>query len=290
MRKVLLATTALVALNVSAASADISIGGEAVFEVYSPASGAQTYTTDGSIVITASNTLDNGMTVSAVQDMKFEGSSSVNDSYIELKGDFGTVRMGTTDGALDRNDGNLAANMDLETTGAGTGNLSATAIGGDSANISFFAPSMSGLSLYGELEADGAGSGVGANYTIGGISIMAQAAQEVATTSGVTDANALGIKFSAAGFTVQAGATTKDANSAAAKVKANDVGVSYSIDGIKVVATSARGKQGTRTDKYDNIGVSYSIAPGVTAMIETGEGRVNGTTTDATWAAISVKF
>ena len=34
MRKVLLATTALVAMSVSAAQADVSISGQAVFEVY----------------------------------------------------------------------------------------------------------------------------------------------------------------------------------------------------------------------------------------------------------------
>ena len=39
--------------------------------------------------------------------------------------------MGQTDGALDRMDGALAANMDLEGTGGQAGALSGTAIGGD---------------------------------------------------------------------------------------------------------------------------------------------------------------
>ena len=49
MRKVLLATTALVAMSVTAAQADVSVSGTAVFEIYSPCTGAQTFTTDGSV-------------------------------------------------------------------------------------------------------------------------------------------------------------------------------------------------------------------------------------------------
>ena len=55
MRKVLLATTALVAMSVTAAQADVSISGQAVFEIYSPSTGAQTFTTDGGINITGTH-------------------------------------------------------------------------------------------------------------------------------------------------------------------------------------------------------------------------------------------
>ena len=149
MRKVLLATTALVAMSVTAAQADVSVGGTAVFEIYSPGTGAQTFTSDGSVVIKGSTTSDSGLTFSAVQDSKFEGAATVNDAYVEVSGDFGTLRAGQTDGALDRMDGVLAANMDLEgTTGsAATDAKSGTAIGGDSQNISLHLPSMSGLSI-----------------------------------------------------------------------------------------------------------------------------------------------
>jgi outer membrane protein OmpU len=299
MRKVLLATTALVALNVSAASADISIGGTAVFEIYSPSTGSQTYTTDGSIVITGSSTTDSGLTVKAVHDMGFEAASTTNDSYIALSGDFGTVNMGKTDGALDRKDGNLAANMDLETTATGSvkdgdSNMASTIIGGDSTNISFFAPAVNGLEVYGELQADGAGSGVGVNYSIAGISLMYQVAQEVsaggAEFATLTDASAVGASASMAGFKVNAGYATFDAKGAVKKRKANDIGVSYSMDNITLVATSARGTRDTRTDKYSNIGVSYTIAPGVVAMVESGQSTKNSVNFDATWAALSVSF
>jgi len=292
MRKILLATTALVAMNVTAAQADVSIGGTAVFEVYSPSTGPQTFTSDGSVVITGTTTTDSGLTFKAVQDTRFEGDrdegNQLNDSYVEVSGDFGTLRMGHTDDALDRMDGNLAANMDLETTGGQSGSISSTIIGGDSQNISFHLPSLNGLSLYGMTKADGAGSGLGANYSIAGVGLMLQS-----LTGGTgPDSTAMGVSFSAGGFTVKAGSTVKDKTSSAAKITANDVGISYTMGDITVVATSARGKQGTRTDKYSNVGIAYSVAPGIDFMVESGQSTAGATPTnfDATWAALSVGF
>jgi hypothetical protein len=287
MRKVLLATTALVAMSVTAAQADVSVGGTAVFEIYSPGTGAQTFTSDGSVVIKGSTTTDTGLTFTAVQDAKFEGAATVNDAYVEVSGDFGTLRAGQTDGALDRMDGALAANMDLEGTGnMGNTNFAATAIGADSQNISLHLPSMSGLSLYGETQADGAGSGLGVNYTIAGIGLMVQSA-----TGGTgPDMTAMGATFGLGGIKVNVGSTTKDKTAAAAKISANDIGMSYTMDQITFVATSARGKQGTRTDKYSNVGLKYAIAPGISAMVESGQSTINEVDADATWAALSVAF
>jgi len=280
MRKILLATTALVAMNVTAAQADVSIGGTAVFEVYSPSTGAQTFSSDGSVVITGTTTTDSGLTFKAVQDTRFEGDrdegNQLNDSYVEVSGDFGTLRMGHTDDALDRMDGNLAANMDLETTGGQSGSISSTIIGGDSQNISLHLPSLNGLSLYGMTKADGAGSGLGANYSIAGVGLMLQS-----LTGGTgPDSTAMGVSFSAGGFTVKAGSTVKDKTSSAAKITANDIGVSYTMGDITVVATSARGKQGTRTDKYSNVGIAYSVAPGIDFMVESGQSTAGTSSTD----------
>ena len=78
------------------------------------------------------------------------------------------------------------------------------------------------------------------------------------------------------------------------KITANDIGASYTMGDIKLVATSARGKTGSgataRTDKYSNVGVQYTIAPGISAMLESGQSTVNAVDNDATWAAISMKF
>jgi hypothetical protein len=303
MRKVLLATTALVAMSVTAAQADVSISGTAVFEVYSPSVGAQTFTTDGAINIKGSTTTDSGLTFSALSQLKFEG-GALNDSYIDVAGDFGSLRLGDTDAALDRMDGATGAALDLEGTGSGsvTGtavNLaaSATQIGnGDPMAISFFAPSMNGLSVYGQAEADGAGSGFGVNYTIAGVSLMAQGVQDQtfsaneASTNEAVDATNIGASFSMAGVKFAMASATWDSTTTQEKIKASDIGASYTTGDITLVATSATGKQAARTDKYSNIGVSYTIAPGVVAMLESGSGEVDTTTVDATWAALNVSF
>jgi hypothetical protein len=288
MRKVLLATTALVAMSVTAAQADVSVGGTAVFEIYSPSTGAQTFTSDGSVVIKGSTTTDSGLTFTAVQDAKFEGAATINDAYVQVDGEFGTLRAGQTDGALDRMDGALAANMDLEGTGGQAGSISGTAIGGDSQNISLHLPKMSGLSLYGETQADGAGSGLGMNYTIAGVGLMVQQK----TGGSGPDMTTMGATFGMGGIKVNVGSSTRDKTASAAKISANDIGMSYTMGEITFVATSARGKQGTRTDKYSNVGVKYALAPGISAMVESGQSTagVAATDADATWAALSVKF
>jgi hypothetical protein len=304
MRKVLLATTALVAINVTAAQADVSISGEAVFEIHSPSEAAQSFSTDGGINIKGSSTTDSGLTFTALSQLKFEG-GAINDSYIDVSGDFGSIRLGDTDAALDRMDGVVAASIDLEGTGSGSStagsrvNLaaSATQIGnGDPMAISFFAPDINGLKLYGQVEADGAGSGLGVNYTIAGVSLMAQSVQDqtfsadTTNTDEAVDATSIGASFTMSGIKFAMGSATWDSTTTQEKIKAQDIGVSYNSGAVTIVATSATGKQGTRTDKYSNIGLQYDIAPGIYAMAESGRGEVNGTDYDATWVGLAVGF
>ena len=286
MRKVLLATTALVAMSVTAAQADVSIGGQAVFEIYSPDQTAQTYSTDGAINIKGTSTTDSGLTFTALSQLHFQGGDPINDSYIDIAGDFGSIRMGATDNALDRMDKNVGAHLDLEgTTGTTTSGIYGTQIAGsDDQNISFIAPSMGGASVYAVIKPEGAYNGMGINYSMAGFNMHYQA------ISGSSDKSAFGVSFTAAGATIAMGSATTDATTAAARIKSNDIGISYGMGDITVVATSASGKQGTRTDKYKNFGVSYAVAPGVTAMVETGQATINAVDTDATWMGLAVDF
>ena len=66
----------------------------------------------------------------------------------------------------------------------------------------------------------------------------------------------MGASFGMGGIKVNVGSTTKDKTATAEKITANDIGMSYTMGEITLVATSARGKQGTRTDKYSNVGVN----------------------------------
>ena len=97
MRKILFATTALVALGgISAASADISVSGKASHNFVSGSgtgysSDSQSMATTVDFGLSGSNTLDNGMTVAGGIDLDEGG---YDDSGWTLSGDFGTLAFG----------------------------------------------------------------------------------------------------------------------------------------------------------------------------------------------------
>lgn len=312
MRKVLLATTALVAMSVTSAQADLSISGQGVFEILEPDSGKQAFSTDGAIKFKGTSTADSGLTFTAFVEQKFEGVSvpkaaapasmkstqsfsQNNDSWLEISGEFGSLRMGSTDDVLDLNDGVLAANMDLETTGTpayattdtDSEAITGTAIGGDSTQIGYTSPTISGAKVYASVDADGGNTEYGVNYTMSGITLMAQQND---------GASVVGASFSVGGFKIGMGRSQKDATTSRKKISASDIGVSYTMGDITVVATSARGTEANtnnRKDTYQNVGVSYAIAPGVTAMIETAsydrsdDNQYDG---QSTWVALAIDF
>jgi hypothetical protein len=312
MRKVLLATTALLAVNVSAAQADLSISGQGVFEIANPNDGAQTFSTDGAIKIKGTSTADSGLTFTAFVEQKFEGvkvgkganSSKVaatgsytqnNDSWLEVSGDFGSIRAGSTDDALDLNDGALAANMDLETTGTPSYNsgsvsdsaITGTAIGGDGTQIGYTSPAIGGAKVYISVDADGANTEYGINYTMGPVTLMAQSNE----TSAVA-----GASFTAGNFKIGMGSRETDSTATRGKITSNDIGISYTMGDLMFVATSAQGKEANsdnRKDNYSNVGVSYTVAPGVTAMVESANYDRNDDTSNdgaSTWFGLSVDF
>ena len=274
MRKVLLATTALVAMSVTAAQADLSISGSASFEINDDSS-SQEYSTDGSIVFKGSNTTDSGLSLTAVHDMKFEGGT--NDSYIDIAGSFGSLRMGNTDDALDRNDGALPSTFDIEgLTGAPNAQ-----IGGAQAdeNISYISPSISGLKVYGSSTPNGDTNGLGVTYSNGPVTLVYQAGKVAANT----DETMVAASLSMGAFKVSAGHNTADAGST--KTKTNEIGGSYTMGDITLVGTQTK----TSASKATSVGLSYAIAPGFSFSAESGE--ITGTgANSATYMGLHVAF
>jgi hypothetical protein len=261
-------------LNVSAASADISISGSAGFEILDTGTG-QSFESDGAITIKGTVTTDSGLTVSGVQTQDIQSSltetgADVSDSYIDIAGDFGSIRAGDTDDALDRMDGALPSTYDIE--GIVTSN-SAQA-GGDRMAVSYIAPTVSGITAYGTVEADGAWSGVGVNYSMGPITVTYQ------SVSGATDETMMAAAFSSGGMKVSAGSSEEDDGTT--KTKTTELGGSYTMGELTLVGTQV--KQGSTTS--NSMGVKYTIAPGFTLSAETGkEGATQGT-----YAGLSVSF
>jgi predicted porin len=294
MRKVLLATTALVALGgVSAANADISISGAAEFAYDQPTTGSNAMSVDGSLVISAKSTTDSGLTFSAVHDMKFEGCAvnvsagttactDYNDAYIGVSGDFGSVTMGYTDTALDKQDGKFTGrSLAVQEAGNKTGNSSGSLIGGDSTAINFYAPSISGLSLVASVDEENNRTDIGAHYSIAGIDLGYQ------TRSSSTDYTLVGVGASLGPVRIQA--LIINADTAGTKVRSKDVGVSYTAGDVYLAAHMSKAND-TNKDENRSLGAMYTVAPGVTARIESYYGKKDGTVSEGVYSELRVSF
>ena len=288
MRKVLLATTALVAVGgITAANADISISGNYEWEYTSNDAGT-TFGDDGHINITAVNAADNGMTWTAKSVLTNNSSATVNmeAAYIQVEGDFGTVIFGDyDDSAASAMDGALGRNNDIETQG-GLADAD-TAIGiGAAADITYMSPNISGLQVGfskdltdADNDATDGKTDIGVTYSMGGASVYYGSAD---------DDRSFGIKGSMAGFTVAVG----NSSTSGTTNKANDVAVKYTLaNGITLAAFSANGT-GTDgfKDKASNVGLSYSLVPGVKLNAESGKLDQNGTGANYTWIALNMSF
>ena len=281
MRKVLLATTALVAMSVTAAQADISISGYAEFAYNQPNAGENTMASDGGIVIKATSTSDSGITFSAVQDTKFEAGTP-NDSYVTASGDFGTVKMGASDTALDSQDGAFTGrSMSIQGAGEVTGSLSTVLIGGDSTAFNYTSPSISGLQLVGSIDEANNRTDIGAKYEIGGVTIGYQ------TRSSATDSTLVGVGVTMAGVRVQAASV--EHVTGATKRKVSDIGFSYTTGAITVAGHSSKAT-GTSSDTNNEIGVKYNVGGGASIRATSYANKVGATDSSGVYSEFRVTF
>jgi len=108
MKKVLFATTALVA-TAGVASADIALSGSAQMGIQGgngngPGDDTTQFVQDINVTFTMSGTSDNGLTFGAAIDLSEDaGAVDTDDAGVAIfvSGDFGTLTLGDTDGALD---------------------------------------------------------------------------------------------------------------------------------------------------------------------------------------------
>ena len=283
MRKVLLATTALVAVGgITAANADISISGNYEWEYVTNDAGT-TFGDDGHINITAVNAADNGTTWTAKSVLTNNSSATVNmeAAYVQVEGDFGRIVFGDMDdSAASAMDGALGANNDIETQG--TLGDAATAIGATGTDIAYFSPNLSGFQIGfskdltdADNDATDGESDIGVTYSMGGAS---------AYYGSEGDSRNFGVKGAMAGFTVAVG----NMSTSGTQRKANDFAVKYTLaNGITIAALTANGTDAAGAkDKASNIGVSYSLVPGVKLNAESG--KLNDA--NYTWVAVNMSF
>jgi len=126
MKKVLFATTALVA-TAGVASADVTVSGYAEMGIAGGDAMETQFHQDIDVTFSLSGTTDNGLTFGAAVDIdeRSAGSDPADDDGVAvfISGNFGTLTMGDTDGALDwavtENVGNPGSIADNETGHAG---------------------------------------------------------------------------------------------------------------------------------------------------------------------------
>ena len=304
MRKVLFATTALVALGgVSAASADISVSASSSFNYVTTNGGAEVaedrdVNTQVDVGISAARTLDNGMSVTAMiglDEAAAGQSADGDDAGMTISGDFGTIAMGGS--ASDT----LGA-MSTDVTADEGWDLAAAYI--DPANehvphmdVSVALPPISGLNVVIGM-VDGAtanadGTGFGASYSTTGD-------MPVTISYASYSTGAANSEVSSIGASVTAGAATiKVAANETGDYTGTSVGATYTVnEKLTVAAYTGTGEDSTNAAyeaEMTGMGLTYIIVDGLKLSIThndfTGKGAGAGTQSGSrTAVALDVSF
>jgi hypothetical protein len=305
MRKILLTTTALVALGgVSAASA-IDISGSYGVEYYSESNtggsadaadvSGDDFIDDGLISFSGSTTADNGLTFGGKMTLNHGG--NIEDQMLSISGDFGYFMAGATDGVVDGMDNFMSPNSADSENGATTTNgdaagLLTTSMVADNPGtekVGFRTNVISGFQA--GFSYEDAGTGATANNDVSsfivtydfGMAKIGYASSSTGSTTAngaKTDQTQVGIGTSFGGVGIKfARGTSKTAGANGApdtsNVSTRDVGLSYSVDdAVSLYALFSDSKEETGTNANDKMttntfGLSYAIAPGVSGLLET---------------------
>ena len=327
MRKVLLATTALVAVSVTAAQADLSISGSHqttyFAEDHSANGDADGMQSDGNIKFKATSTTDSGLTFTGYTSLGSH-TGSEEDSYVQVTGDFGTFMLGGADAITDGMDGGITAasaqmgidegtitvpmlmsanGARLSTHSYHDGNVKANyktpkiSMGGADIQVGVTAdPGLDGLATQIVMNAGVFSVGYGFDeYTR-----TATQAFTGGTTQGIGDYTSsmlgLGVNMGAvsirfadgdAEYTTVAGVSTN-------KVDRTEYGVVYSgIESTSMYWTVSEEKETQATAEtftVTHIGATYSLAPGVTVFAENGTQELKSTGADSAYNAVGMSF
>lgn len=279
MRKVLLATTALVALGgVSAASADVSLSASASWAYDSWSDDTAAATASNATTNNTSATMDSDFTISgsttADSGMSFGGSIHVDDGVdddarMHISDDWGQISFGEhNDAAKASSAGNSA--MDAAISGTSsltltTGLGSATVVGSEAkGQIMYTSPTVNGITLRVSQADAGAASkadatAMGLTYAVDldGVGVTAHyatydvaAAADAATGAGSleTDSSGFGVKVVYGDFTIRAATSSTDVKegdgtmgvTGAYESETSDYGITYAMsDAITLEAVTS---------------------------------------------------
>ena len=302
MRKVLLATTALVAMGgVSAASADITLSASSEFQ-YITNSGTGTtplaaedrdVATQVDFGLAASAALDNGMTVAAGLDLDEDPAAAVDDSGFTLSGDFGTIGFG---GYAEAAHGGMSTDVTADEGWTLHANYKKPA---DEyiahSDLSLKLPAVSGVTLSVGMS-DGAtssadGTQAGLSYTMAAGSMTVTVGYGTSSTGAAdSDATSTGVKVVAGNTTVVA------AVNETGKYSGNSVGITYKVSDVLTVQAYTGTMEKSDVSAYEakdtGIGFSYTVTPGLTLAVTqndfSGKGDATAGAEDGSRTAITL--
>ena len=277
MRKVLLATTALVALGgISAASADISVTASSSFNYVTTNGGAETaedrdVNTQVDVGINASTVLDNGMSVSATlafDEASAGQSADGDDAGMTIGGDFGTLAFG---GIASASLGAMATDVTAdEGMDLADDYTNPTDEHVPNMDISYAMPAVSGVSIIlGMVDGDddktggttSDGSGFGVTYTMAGSMPVTVNYTSYSTGSDASDVSSLGAKVTAGAATIIA------AVNETGTFTGTSVGATYAVsDALTIQAFTGTGEKSDDSDfesELSGVGLTYTVTPGM---------------------------
>ena len=287
MRKILLASTAIVALtSVSAMATDITISGSSsliLADNSTNTNGGGSISAEMDMSVNFSNTMDNGMT--AGMGFALHEASGVYDGLSwTLGGDFGTLKVtpGSTSSnyvaAMDDTGQYAGEGLDIgaDLLGAARGSTPGTVVG-------LSLPAVSGISI--AIEAGQDHFGAGATMGVGPASINV-AQMKSAAIDGTSASVELGFGDITIGYEQNKNETSSS------ETEGTIMGAKYVMGAATLAYEKMDHKTGNTKDKESTqLQASYTITPGVTAVVSSSD--VSGSavsTTELTEIQLKVSF
>ena len=280
MRKILLASTALIAMtSVSAMASDITISGSHVFKYTADdkqKDEAESTTVDGSslstetdVTIKFSNTTDSG--ISTTLTYGFDESGGADDINATISGDFGTIYL--DDAGDDTAIGGFDEAADMAGEGDDTGMSTGYRGGimGTTNTVGYKFPSLvENLDLAVNVGDSAAGEyfGYGIGYSMMGVELG-----YVVESTGTVENTSISLGASFGDISVGVDQIDYDSDTDTSDRETSAYGVSYALGDITLAYEigSMDDGDGTEIENHSQIAASYAIATGITGVITTSE-------------------
>ena len=286
MRKVFLASTALVALTSVASAADITVSGSSTFNYKSISDSAEygagkdgnSMAFDSSVSVGSTATSDSGLTYTTSADV-FDANPVTN---MSVSGDFGTIKIlsdGSGDGDAAAMSGDVAAD---ETTGMADGSVAgAVSFDGDEAvaggHVSYASPSISGANIYlgytdGGADNENTTTSMGIKYATEAAGASVTLGYASSSADGGADATSMGVSISSGAVALTLAANSSETTTGTATdYSGTSVGLTYTVSDAMAIQMHSKSAENDKDSDYDYsetaVSATYTIAPGLTSAI-----------------------